>query len=193
MKLLMGFIILLVALVAVTGCTQTASPSAQTTTATTAPTTEITTAAAPVATTVATAAPVITTTILANVTAPAANVTTAAVTTTSPTNVMLTPTPASMVTTIYFTSAGFVPQTDIVMPGTGVSFVNNDNMTHVVIATGNNTGMFNSGVILPKGAFPYTFTANTGTYTYALQDNASVTGTIIVQTPSGVTSYGQAS
>jgi plastocyanin len=188
MKLLMGFIVLLVTLVAVTGCTQTTSPSAQTT-ATTVPTTEVTTAAVPVATTAATTAPVTTETVVANVTAaPAANATTAAPTTA----VILTPTPATMVTTIYFTRAGFIPQTDIIMPGTGVSFVNNDNATHVLLTTGNNTGMFNSGIILPKAAFPYTFSA-TGTYTYALQDNTSATGTIIVQTPSGVTSYGQAS
>src|SRR5208283_4475967 len=154
MKLLMGFIILLVALVAVTGCTQTASPSAQTTTVTTAPVTEVTTAA----TTVATMAPNMTETMVANVTAP-----------------------ASMVTTVHFTSAGFAPQTDIVLPGTGVSFVNSDTVSHSIMTTGNNTGMFNSGAILPGGAFQYTFDENSGSYNYALADNTSVTGTIIVQ------------
>src|SRR5208283_703480 len=178
MKLLMGFIILLVALVAVTGCTQTASPSAQTTTATTAPVTEVTTAA----TTVATMAPNMTETTVANVTAPAANVTTAAVTTTvAPANVTPTITPASMVTTVHFTSAGFTPQTDIVLPGTGVSFVNSDTISHSIMTIGNNTGVFNSGTIIPGGAFQYTFDENSGTYNYALADNASVTGTIIVQ------------
>ncbi|MFY9750830.1 MAG: hypothetical protein WB759_08570 [Methanoregula sp.] len=178
MKLLMGFIIILVALVAVTGCTQTASPSAQTTTETTAPVTEVTTAA----TTATTVAPSMTETMVTNVTAPAENVTsTAVMTTAAPANVTPTVTPASMVTTIHFTSAGFTPQTDIVLPGTGVSFVNNDIVSHSVMTIGNNTGVFNSGAIMPNGAFQYTFDENSGTYNYALADNTSVTGTIIVQ------------
>jgi len=191
MKLLMGFIILLVALVTVTGCTQTASTTTPATTATTVPaTTDVTTSATAVPTTVATTVvPVNTTaTIVANVTAPAANTTTVPVTTAVPVNVTATATPASMVTTIVFTSNGFVPQTDIVLPGTGVSFVNKDTVSHTVIATGNSTGMFNSGALIPGGAFPYTFSLNQiGTVTYGLADNSSVTGTIIVQSPSGST------
>jgi plastocyanin len=180
MKLLMGFIILLVALVAITGCTQTASSSAQTTTETTAPaTTEVTTIATPVATTVETTVPVTNETIVANVTAPAANVTTAA--TTVPVNVTPTVTAASGITTIHITSTGFTPQTDVVLPGTGISWVNDDNVTHAIKTIGNNTGMFNSGDISPGAAFPYTFNENTGTFTYAFADNTTITGTIIVQ------------
>ncbi|MGB7992304.1 cupredoxin domain-containing protein [Methanoregula sp.] len=183
MKLLMGFIILLVALVAVTGCTQPASTSAQNTT--TAPVTEVTTVSTPVPTTVATMAPVTTTTTkVANVTAPAVNVTTAVVTTVAPVNVTPTATPASGVTTIHITRAGFTPQTDIVLPGTGVSFVNNDNVSLSVMTIGNNTGMFNSGAIIPGAAFPYTFSQNSGTIVYQLSNNANVTGTIIVTSQS---------
>ncbi|HVP96512.1 hypothetical protein [Methanoregula sp.] len=193
MKLLMGFIILLVALVAVTGCTQTASPSAQTTVATTVPTTEVTTAATPVATMAETTAPATNETVMANVTAPAANMTTAAVTTTAaPVNVTATMTPATGITTIRFTSAGFVPQSDIVLTGTSVSFVNADNVTHSIMTIGNNTGMFNSGALIPGGAFPYTFSQSSGSFVVALADNQSITGTIIVQEPSGVTSYNHA-
>jgi VCBS repeat-containing protein len=189
MKLLMGFIILLVALVAVTGCTQTASPSAQTTTATTAPVTEVTTAATTAAT-VATMAPNTTETMVANMTAPAGNVTAPAenvtavaenVTTAATATVAPTLTPASMVTTIHITSAGFTPQTDVVLPGTGINFVNNDNVSHSIMTIGNNTGMFNSGAIVPNGGFSYTFSENSGTFVYALADNTTVTGTIIVQ------------
>lgn len=188
MKLLMGFIILLVALVMITGCTQPASTTTPATTATTAPvTTESTTVATSVPTTVATTVPVNTTaTIIANVTAPAANTTT--VTTAAPVNVTATATPASMVTTIVLTSTGFAPQADIVLPGTGVSFVNKDNVSHTVVATGNSTGMFNSGALIPGGAFSYTFSLKqVGTVTYGLADNSSVTGTIIVESPSGST------
>jgi predicted class III extradiol MEMO1 family dioxygenase len=51
--------------------------------------------------------------------------------------------------------------------------------------TGNNTGMFNSGAIVPHGGFSYTF-GNTGTFVYAFADNKTITGTIIVQAPNTV-------
>jgi hypothetical protein len=41
--------------------------------------------------------------------------------------------------------------------------------------------MFNSGDIIPGAAFSFTFSENTGTYTYAFANNATVTGTIIVK------------
>ena len=186
MKLLMGFIILLVALVAVTGCTQTASPSAQTTTETTAPVTEVTTVATPVVTTMETAAPVTTETLLANVTAaPVANVTAVPnVTTVATVAPAVTLTPASGITTIHITSSGFTPQTDVVLPGTGISWVNDDNVSHSIATIGNNTGMINSGPIIPGGAFAYTFSQNSGTYVYALVENKTLPGTIIVKAPS---------
>ncbi len=183
MKLLMGFIILLVALVAVTGCTQTASPSAQTTTETTAPVTEVTSIATPVVTTMETTMPVTTETVPANVTAPEANVT--AVATVAPPTIMPTLTPATGVTTILITSTGFIPQTDVVIPGSGITWQNTDNVSHTITMTGNNTGMFNPGAIVPHGGFTYTF-GNTGTFVYALADNTTITGTIIVQAPNTV-------
>jgi plastocyanin len=95
--------------------------------------------------------------------------------------VAATPTPASMVTTVVLTSSGFAPQTDVILPGTGISFVNNDNVTHTIKSTGNSTGVFNSGALIPGAAFQYTFNSNAGTVTYALADNSSVTGTVIIQ------------
>ena len=161
MKLLMGFIVLLVALVAVTGCTQTASPPAPTPTPTTIPVTTV---------------------------IPTPN----AITVPTPVTTMtwiLTPTPGAMVTTIHLTSAGFTPQTDVVLPGTGVSFMNNDNVTHTIIGIGNSTGMFNSGPVIPGAAFQYTFSEYTGVLYYGLADNANMTGTITVQPPSGASTY----
>jgi plastocyanin len=66
--------------------------------------------------------------------------------------------------------------------------MNADNVSHAITMTGNNTGMFNSGAIVPHGGASYTF-GQTGTYTYALVENTTVTGTIIVQAPSTVLSY----
>jgi plastocyanin len=180
MKLFMGFIILLVALVAITGCTQTASTSAQNTTETTAPTTEVTTAATPVVTTEQTTVPNTTVTIVANVTAPVTNVTTTVVTA-APVNVTPMVTAANGVTTIHITKTGFTPQTDVVLPGTGIFWVNDDNVTHVVKMTQNGESIFNSGDIIPTSQFSYSFSENTGTYTYALADNKTITGTIIVK------------
>jgi Predicted solute binding protein len=185
MKLLMGFIVLLVALVAITGCTQTASPSEQTTTETTAPvTTEVTTEATTVATTVATTIPTTTETIVANVTAPAANVTENV---TETATVVPTATAANQVTTIHITNVstklGFTPQTDVVLPGTGITWVNDDNVTHSIKMIGNNTGMFTSEGILPGASYMYSFSENTGTFVYAFSDNQTVTGTIIVKKP----------
>ncbi len=166
MKLFMGLIILLVTLVAVTGCTQTASSPAQTTTETTVPATEVTTIAVPVTTTEQTPAPT-------------ENVTTAA--TVAPVNVTPTVTAASGVTKIHITSTGFTPQTDVVLPGTNIAWVNDDTVNHGIMTTGNNTGMFNSGDIIPTGQFQFSFSEKTGTYTYALADNKTITGTIIVK------------
>jgi len=179
MKLLMGFIVLLVALVAITGCTQTASPSAQTTTETTAPvTTEVTTVETTVApATVETTVPTTNETIVANVTE---NVTETA-------TVVPTATAANQVTTIHITNVSttlaFTPQTDVVLPGTGIIWVNDDNVTHSIKMIGNNTGMFTSGDILPGATFTYSFNQNTGTYIYAFADNQTLTGTIIVKKP----------
>jgi len=182
MKLFMGLIILLVTLVAVTGCTQTVPSSAQNATATTAPATEATTVATPVVTitTLQTTVPTtVQTSIATTVTTPATTVTTKA--TTAPVKVTPTVTAASGVTKIRITSAGFTPQTDVVLPGTGIFWINDDNTTHSIKTIGNNTGMFNSGDILPNGQFSYTFSEKTGTYTYAFADNTSITGTIIVK------------
>jgi len=185
MKLLMGFIILLVALVAFTGCTQPASTTTPVTTEATAVPTSV---PATVETTIpvnTTTIPVNMTTIVANVTAPAANATEPVATTTVPA-IAATSIPAEGVTKISITSAGFTPKTDIVLPGTGVSFVNNDNVSHTVVSTGNSTGMFNSGTLIPGAAFQYTFNTNAGTVTYALADNSTATGTIIVKIPSSI-------
>jgi plastocyanin len=176
MKLFMGFIILLVALVAITGCTQTVSTPAQTTTETTAPATVATTVATTVVTTEQ-PTPDTTATIFANVTAPTENVT--ATQTSAP--VIPTVTAANGVTTIHITKTGFTPQTDVVLPGIGITWVNDDNVTHAIKMIGNNTGMFNSGDIIPTSQFSYTFSEKTGTYTYAFADNKTITGTIIVK------------
>lgn len=181
MKLLIGFVVLLVALVAVTGCTQPGSPSGTTTETTTVPTTEQTTIATTVTTEPTTEVTTVATTetLVANVTSPVENVTTTA--TTSVSTVVPTATSASGVTMIHFNSTAFRPSLDTILPGTGINFVNDDNVTLSVKATGDSAGMFNSGDIIPGARFSYTFSEKTGTYTYALANNKLVNGTIIVK------------
>ncbi|MEN6442768.1 MAG: hypothetical protein ABFC71_03335 [Methanoregula sp.] len=172
MKLLFGFVVLLVALVAISGCTQQAQPTTTVTPTeiTTAPTTVQETAVATMVTTV--------------VSEPVTTLETTVVTPNQTTEVpVVTPTPITKtgVTTIHITSAGFNPQIDTVLPGTGISWVNDDTVSHSIKTIGNHTGMFNSGEIIPKAQFAYTFSENVGTYTYALSDNSTITGTIIVK------------
>jgi plastocyanin len=183
MKILLGFIVLLVAVVAISGCTQYSQPAAKaaTTATTSVPTTEVTTVPpttemTTVPVTVATTAPVI-----ANVT-----VTVPTATTGIPTPIATTPWTASQVAKIHFNSTGFFPANDVVLPGTGVTWINDDTVTHTIIATGNNTGLFNSGDIVPGAQYVFTFCEGyecriMGTYTYALKDLPAVNGTIVVQ------------
>ncbi|MFA5332591.1 MAG: hypothetical protein WC342_09445 [Methanoregula sp.] len=179
MKLLIGFVVMLVALVAITGCTQTTLSTPTTTETTAVPTTEATTIATTVPTTEATTVAATTETLVANVTVPMTAETTSE--TTVVTTVIPTITSASQVTIIHFTSTGFSPVLDTVLPGTGINFLNDDNVTLAVKATGDSAGMFNSGDILPGARFQYAFSEKTGTYTYALASDKLVNGTIVVK------------
>lgn len=179
----------MVALVSICGCTQFMPTSAKVTSTTIpVPTKEATAVQpTPIETTIlpttvsTTAAPTVATTvpIVANVTVPTA-------TTGIPTPVATKAWTASQTTAIHFTSAGFSPATDVVLPGAGVTWINDDTVTLTVMSTGNSTGMFNSGDIVPGGRYIYTFClgdrcTGEGTFTYALKSLPAVNGTIIVQ------------
>lgn len=185
MKWLIGLFVLLFALVAISGCTQqtpaanvtaTTEPTAVPTTVqeTAAPTTEATAVPTSAATTATATLPVATATVL-ETTAPAANVT--SVPTTEATVAAV-----SGVTLIHITKTGFTPQVDVVLPGTSIAWINDDNVPLAIKAIGDHEGMFNSGEILPKSQFSYDFGAKEGTFQYALASNKTVTGTIIVKT-----------
>ena len=172
MKWFIGFFVLLVALVMISGCTQPAQTAAS---ITTVPTPVPTTIATPVATTVA---PVVTTTV------PTALSTTQAANSTNVTvivaNVVPSATAASMVTLIHITSTGFNPAIDTVLPGTGISWVNDDRVSHTIKTVGINAGMFTSTDIDPNTQFQFDF-GSVGIYDYILDNNAKITGKIIVK------------
>jgi plastocyanin len=93
-----------------------------------------------------------------------------------------------MVTTIHITSTGFNPQLDVVLPGTAISWINDDKVPHAVKATGTHAGLFTSDSIQPNSQFKYDF-GTEGTFEYALIDLPKINGTIIVKAGGGMTSY----
>jgi plastocyanin len=174
MKQLMGLLILVIVLAAVSGCTQPATPPAPETTLTTVPTTEVTIiVTTPVPVTAAT------TIAAANVTA---SVTTAAA-------VKPTITPSTKVTTIHIRNNTFVPDQLTVLPGTGITWINDDFVTHVVKATGNSTGKFTSAELINGANFHYTFGAATGTFEFGDPKYPDMKGAIIVVKGDAVVGY----
>ena len=159
MKWFIGFFVLLIALVAISGCTQSAQPVAP---ATTIPTTVPTPEPVLVFTTVPTtqATPVPTPKIVTRVPTTAA---------------------ANMVTKILISPTGFNPAVDVVLPGTGIFWVNTDTVPHTVKSTGVHAGMFNSGEIIPTSMWSYDFGEKEGTFEYILDNNPKISGTIIVK------------
>jgi plastocyanin len=184
MKLLLGFVVLLVALVAISGCTQQAQPAATvTTTETPAVSTTMETAVATMETTsVPSNASTVVSPPIANVTltTPGTTVVAPNQTTAAP---VITPTivTATGVTTIHITSAGFNPQVDVVLPGTQIAWINDDTVSHSIKTTGKSDFVFNSGAIDHSAGFTYSFASQTGTCNYTFADNSTITGTIIVK------------
>jgi plastocyanin len=162
MKKYIGFVILVIAFVCLTGCTQQAVPEVVTTPPTTVPTVVPTTELTPAPTTlpitvVKTVIPV-------------------ATRTTSPMNMRV-------VTTIYMRNNTFIPEELTAMPGTGITWINDDSAVHSVKTIGNATGMFNSGDILPGSQWSNTFGQREGRYEYACSYHPEMKGAIIIKNP----------
>ncbi|MDP2798055.1 MAG: hypothetical protein Q8N94_11205 [Methanoregula sp.] len=157
MKRFIGLLILVIVLAMISGCTQPAQPAAVTTPVATAvptvPPTEVTMVPTPaptmVPTTVATPQ---TTTVMATTLA----------------TVVKTPIPvqtaSTRITTIYIRNNSFVPQVLTVLPGTGITWINDDATVHAIKTTGTHAGMFKSGDFVKGSQVDYTFGANEGTF-----------------------------
>ena len=173
MKRFIGFFILVIALLMISGCTQPAQPAAVTT---------------PVATTVPTVPPTVATSLQTPV--PTTEPTTVATPqstipiTTNVTTVVKTPIPvqtaSTKITTIYIRNNTFVPQVLTVLPGTGISWINDDATVHAIKATGTHAGMFNSGDFVKGSLVDYTFGANEGTFEF-IDTYSNATSMIIVK------------
>ena len=171
MKTYIGLFILVLVLVAASGCTaQQAKPAATVTELTT-------TVAAPevpteIKTTHATAAPIKVTTAVATPVVSAPEIMAA---TPRPSQ-----TPSTKVTTIHITNNTFIPSELTVLPGTGITWINDDAAIHIVKATGNSTGKFTSSDMVRDAHFMYTFGELPGTYEFGDPKYPDMKGTIFV-------------
>jgi plastocyanin len=176
MKKFIGLCILVILLVAASGCTQPAK-TATTTPVPTAvietviPTTEA--VAVPPATVENTAVPT-TVAVQTNVTTVA---TIAATTKATPRPVM---TPSTKITTIYIRNNTFVPQELTVLPGTGITWINEDRTVHTLKTLPQTPFKFNAGDIMPGASWGYTFGENEGTFG-VIDTYTNATGMVIVK------------
>ena len=161
MKKYIGFVILLIAFVCFMGCTQTPVPEAVTTPTSTVPT---------IPTAEIISAPTILPITVVKAVIPVAT------RTTSPMNMRV-------VTTISLRNNTFVPQELTALPGTGITWINDDPGVHSVKSTGNATGMFNSGDILPGSQWSYTFGQREGRYEFTCSYHPEMKGAIIIKNP----------
>lgn len=96
--------------------------------------------------------------------------------TATPTTAPTPTTPTSGGNSISIANFAFSPQSLTVKVGTGVTWTNNDSVTHTVTADG---GAFNQ-MLSPGNTFHFTF-LKAGTYSYHCSIHPSMTATIVVQ------------
>jgi plastocyanin len=173
MKTYTGLFILVILLAAASGCTtQQAKPAVTATAvATTVAATEVPTE---ITTPVPTAIPteVVTTVAIPQATA----------------NVSATATPWSSATfsptrklVIHIKDNKYDPDSLAVLPGTMVTWINDDSRVHVVKATGESAGKFTSAELVNGAQFNYDFGEATGTYEFGDPAYPDMKGAIIVR------------
>lgn len=189
MKKAFGLCILVILFLVAMGCTQPAPSSPATTTTTPVETTT----AVPVETTAMPVESVTPATMVEeNATMAMANVTSPVNETPAETTVPQTPAPAQtpLVTAIviHIQNSSFVPAVTTVLPGTGITWINDDTITHSVKATGAHEGMFNSGDIAPGARWGFDF-VDVGSYGYSDPNFPQVNGTIVIQKAKTLSDY----
>jgi plastocyanin len=143
-----GLFILLIVLVALSGCTQeTAAP-------TTVTPTDVVTTGAP------------------------SNMTIAMTMAPTP---RVSMTPSTKITTIHIRNNTYVPNELTVLPGTGIRWINDDSVMHIVKASGDHVGMFTSSGIMNGGQYGYTFGETPGIYEFTDPGYPNMKGAIIVK------------
>ena len=169
MKKFIGLFILVVGLVMISGCTQPAQPSAVTTPVAN---TVVTT----IPPTVATPAPTMEPTTVATLKSTTAIATTVATTVKTPIPVQIA---STKITTFYIRNNSFVPPSLTVLPGTGITWINDDKAVHAIKITGTHAGMFNSGDFMTGSQVSADF-GQEGTFDF-IDTYSNATGMIIVK------------
>lgn len=165
MKKFIGlFFFIVITLILISGCTQPAQPAAVST---------------PVATAVPTVPPTV-----ATVATPAQTMMPTTVTTVL-SKPKVTLVPQTTKTIFYMRNNTFVPTELTVLPGTGISWVNEDFIVHSVKITGIHEGTFNSGDIIPGASSGNTF-ADEGVFDFICPDHPNMKGTIVVKAGASV-------
>jgi plastocyanin len=173
MKTYIGVFILVMLLVAASGCTtQQAKPAATATPAAT------TVAATEVPTVIPTPSP----------TAIPTEVATTVVIPEATANISATATPWSSATfspirklIIHIQNNNYDPDSLTILPGTMVTWINDDSHTHVVKATGDSAGKFTSAELVTGAQFNYDFGDTTGIYEFGDPAYPDMKGAIIVK------------
>lgn len=165
MKILYGVCVLVILLVAMSGCTQQQ--------ATTVPTPE------------PTAEPTMPPATVVETSTPAPTMATAEVTdvVTTEATPAATPKPElthSKTTKIYIRNNTFVPAEIMVLPGTGITWVNEDRAVHKIKTLPDIGIKFTSSDIVSGATFGYTFSEKEGTYGY-IDPYTNATGIVIVK------------
>lgn len=75
----------------------------------------------------------------------------------------------------------FVPDELTVLPGTGITWINDDPAVHIVRAAGESAGKFTSSELINGASFHYTFGEKTGTYEFEDPRYPGMNGTIIIR------------
>jgi len=91
----------------------------------------------------------------------------------------------SMPNIVSISGLSFSPKTFNVSTGATVTWKDNEAITHTVTS---DTGLFDSGDLTQGKTFTYTFSV-AGTYPYHCTHHASMTGTIVVTTPTNTGGY----
>jgi len=169
MKRFIGLCILVILLVAASGCTQQAAPATATPVPTTIVATEVPTPQATVPPTT-----VVTTAVATAAATPAV---TTVVTTATPRPVL---TPQITKIIFYFRNNTMTPQELTVLPGTGITWINEDSTVHAIKMIGDHEGMFNSGDIIPGASWGYSFGADEGRFEFK-DTYSNSTGVVIIR------------
>jgi plastocyanin len=175
MKKFIGLCILVILLVAASGCTQQANPATTNPVPTEVVTAAVITTEVPVTEMTSMPPAVLETTVVP--TASATEVMTVVSTTATPKTVN---TPSTKITTIYIRNNTFVPTELTVLPGTGITWINDDKTVHSIRTLPQTKIMFNSMDVMPGASFGYTFGENEGTFGF-IDTYTNATGMIIVK------------